>query len=345
MKILNIFQQLGFKRRSLLIVLLSLSILSCGSEVIVVSGITGTGIVVGTITGFGSIIVNGVHYNIDNASIDANGVAFSNLSKTEQQQVLAVGMVVRLKATDNGDGTGDAESVVYDASIKGPVLEAPVPQTDPNLKVITVLGQQIEINALTTSFKDFVGNGFDVIAQNDIVEVSGYIDQSGNIKATLVKKEDDFQPGENTEVELHGVISDLDLTAGSFTLKNLNVEYDSSTEFKDGLQLANGLQVEVKGLYQGSTTVVAEKIEADDSEKEEIENAKGEVKLQGLVVNLNTAALTFELNGVTVDYSQVAASAAGLVDDAEVEVRGEVSNGVLVITKLEIDSEDGDKDD
>jgi hypothetical protein len=205
MKLYQIFQHRGLNSRGLLIALLSLSILSCGSEVIVSSGITGTGIVVGTISGFGSIIVNGTHYNIDNADIDANGVIFSNLSQAEQQQVLAVGMVVRLKATDNGDGTGDAESVVYDASIKGPVLADPVPQTDPNQKELLVLGQTVEISALTTQF---VNTSFSMIARNDVVEISGFINQAGNIKATLVKKEDgEFQPGEDTEVELHGMIS------------------------------------------------------------------------------------------------------------------------------------------
>ena len=343
MKIFNIFKRLGLKSRGFLIALLSLSILSCGSEVIVSSGITGTGIVVGTISGFGSIIVNGVHYNIDNADIDANGTIFSNLSREQQQQVLAVGMVVRLKTTDNGDGTGDAESVVYDAAIKGPILADPIPLTDPNLKQITVLGQTVEISALSTEFE---ATSFDIIKLNDVVEISGFVDQNGMIKATLVKKEADFMPGEDVEVELHGFIAALDIAAGSFTLDNLSIQFDDNTELKDGLQLADGLQVEVKGVYQGGSSLLAEKIEAGDSEKKEIENASGEVKLQGLVANLDSAAFTFELNGVTVDYSQVeVGTTAGLANDVEVEVRGEIANNVLLISKLEIDSEDSEDDD
>ena len=99
----------GRIRRALIISALSFSVLSCGVETIIAAGISGTGIVVGAITGFGSIIVNGVHYDIDEASFDVDGTAFNGV---EGQSNLEIGMIVQLNATTYDDGTGVATSVV-----------------------------------------------------------------------------------------------------------------------------------------------------------------------------------------------------------------------------------------
>ncbi len=329
-------------RRSILASAFGLLLISCGSEVVVVSGITGTGIVVGTITGFGSIIVNGVHYNIDNADIDANGQPYSNLTPQQQQQVLAVGMVVRLRATDNGDGTGEASSVVYDAAIKGPVLDVVPSLTDITIKQMTVLGQTVEISSVSTRFEDFSGIGFDLISAGAVVEISGYVDQQGTIKATLVEKKDEVQPGNQVEVELHGMISDLQ--SDRFILNNQLVLLNNDTEIHDGLTLQSGEPVEVKGFYQTDGTVIAKEIESDESDREEIKNAEGEVRMQGLVSDLDTVNFRFYLNGIEVDYSAVS-TVTGLVNDVEVEVRGEMDNGILVLTRIEVDSEGEDSDD
>ena len=324
-------------RRSLLVSLFSLAIVSCGAA-IVTSGISGTGIVVGTVTAFGSIWVNGVEYNIDNASFDVNGAA---LSGVEGQNQLSIGMVVKLQATDNGDGTGVATTVVYDASIKGPILTEPaVPVSgNTNLKEMTVVGQTVVISKISTKFEG--GIDFSTIKMNDIVEVSGFVDAQGAIKATLVKKEGEYVPGMGTEIELHGVISNLDTVNQSFMLNNQPANFNDATELKKLTTLADGLQVEVKGVYQADNSVLVSQIKLESSEKEEIENSTGEVRLQGLVSALDEVNFTFTLEGVTVDYSKVnAGSTAGLVDGVRVEIRGEVTNGVLVLTRLEVDNEE-----
>ena len=78
------------------------------------SGRTSPATVVGPITGFGSIFVNGVEYATSGAQVRIDGQA-----ATESQ--LRVGQVVTLKATQNEDGrTGVANEVAFVVTRRGP---------------------------------------------------------------------------------------------------------------------------------------------------------------------------------------------------------------------------------
>src|SRR5882724_3235046 len=69
----------------------------------------------GTITGFGSIYVNGVHFQTSSATIRKNG-------QTVAESQLAVGEVARVKGQKNAtDGTGVADSIDVDESVVGPI--------------------------------------------------------------------------------------------------------------------------------------------------------------------------------------------------------------------------------
>ena len=76
------------------------------------AGIGGTGITSGgTITGFGSIFVNGVEYDTDAASVSGDG----NLMNVAD---LKLGMVVTVRGKLNsGSTTGTAESIVVDIEL------------------------------------------------------------------------------------------------------------------------------------------------------------------------------------------------------------------------------------
>ena len=82
-------------------------------------GIGGTGYSSsGTIDGFGSIFVNGVEFETDEALIELDG-------KTATAGELGLGMVVLVTGTVNEDGiTGNATHVVFDDEVEGPVERA-----------------------------------------------------------------------------------------------------------------------------------------------------------------------------------------------------------------------------
>ena len=84
-------------------------------------GIGGTGITSGTITGFGSVFVNGVEFETDGSSFDVD----DNIGT--DQDVLGLGMVVTITGSINPDGvTWTALSILYDDEVEGPIAADPV---------------------------------------------------------------------------------------------------------------------------------------------------------------------------------------------------------------------------
>ena len=328
---MNNLMQMANARRLFLAAATSLLLAACGASTILTAGISGTGIVVGVLTGFGSIYVNGVEYDIDQAEFDIDGQT-SFTDAAEAQQNLAIGMVVRLEATDNGDGTGTAVRVVYDDSVEGPIETMPaLVGGDPNRMQFAVLGQNIVADQFDTSFE---GMSFADLDQGLVVEVSGFIDGAGNILATRIEKKGEFVPGE-TEVELRGQVANLQ--SGSFDLGTTRIEYDGNTGFEDMQpdDLANGLHIEVKGIYQTDGSVLASKIESEDDDREAVSSSEGEVELQGVIYNFVSAA-DFFVNGVRVDASGLSeAERNALAEGLEIEIRGSMENTVLIAESIE----------
>jgi len=325
----------------------SMSVISCGAS-IVAAGISGTGIgpgtVFGVITGFGSIFVNGVEYEIDNASFDIDGNTVDN---SKPNLGLGIGMVVKLEVDDNGDGTGVATNVFYDDSIEGPVASVIAdPSGDLNLKQIVVFGQTVIINATTTTFEgvSFEDDPANLnlpagVAVGDVVEVSGFLAQDGSILATRVEKRSSLSSGNDVEVELRGTISGLTPDV-SFSLAGVTIHITQPFELKDLTALANGQFVEVKGLYQPDGSVIAQEIELEGDSQDDISNSSGAVSLQGFVTTaFNSSNQKLAVNAVLVDASAISSALTSLlVSGLEVEVKGTMKDGELIADKIEIRS-------
>lgn len=319
-------------RRLFITALLSVSILSCGGESIVSAGISGTGIVLGVITGFGSIFVNGVEYDVAGADFDIND------NTNTDDSALQVGMVVRLVASDNGDGTGVATQVVYDELITGPVVSVPVSPVngDASKKSLEILGMTVIIDSTSTSFGG--GAGFDTVAVDDVLEVSGFAD--GNfIYATRVESKGTLTPNV-TAVEIHGQVSNLDSpTPQRFEIAGISVDY-SAAAFKDlASALSNGQFVEVQGTFINSTSILATAIEGeDDNHQQVIQSATGQVSLQGYITSFTNTS-EFSVNGINVDLdiSTVPAEVLNALGiGVEVEVRGAIDSEILMADSIQL---------
>ncbi len=97
-----------------------------------------------------------------------------------------------LKVVD--DNLAVADRVTYYDNVAGPVES--IADIDPTTKKIVVLGQSVILNVLTK----LKGTDFDTIAQNDLVAVSGLVDEMGTIRATFLEYADEFVPGNIVEV-------------------------------------------------------------------------------------------------------------------------------------------------
>lgn len=307
-------------RRKLVTAIGMLMLAGCGGGSMNVGGggIGGTGVSSGPITGFGSIFVNGVEYDVSSANIIINGVAAT-------EAALKVGMIVKVRG-DRSGATGSALEVEFDSDIEGVVNSVNAANN-----TLTVMGQVVVVDNLTV----FEGTTMATLTAGNIVEVSGWTDASGSIHATRIEyKKDSFSAGTD-ELEVDGTVSNLDTAAMTFTLGALTVYYGNLN-----VTLANGQSVEVKSTQgmNGSNQLVASSIESEDDALSAEEGEEAE--LQGIVTSFTSSAL-FEVNGHVVKTdanTEFENGTAGDIAEGErLEVEGTVNaSGELVADKISL---------
>ena len=269
-------------------------------------GIGGTGITsTGTIDGFGSIFVNGVEFETTNSQISLDGV-------TSTEDNLRLGMVVTVRGTVNDDGkTGTADQVLFDDEVQGPV--AAIEQSlDGDTLLVTVLGVSIIAERTGTVFDDV---SFDTLAVGDLVEVSGFVENGQQLRATRIEKKSSFVAGVS-EVEVKGIVSGR--TGTTFNLNTFVVDYSTAdlSEVPGG-SVADGMQVEVRGTLTDNV-IMASRVEEEDDLTDDFED-EDRISIQGAITNFVNPS-NFLVNGIAIDASSAELEPVGLV----------LANGVVV---------------
>ena len=279
----------------------------------------------GRITGFGSVIVNGVRLDDSGADIrDDDGTRRGS-------DDLRLGMVVEVKAgrIDDSTSSGDASMIVVRSEIKGPI-EA----LDAAAGTLTVLGQAVKTDAATV-YEDVAGLG--ALAVGDLLEVYAVPASDGSLLATRIEKKTRLE-----HFKLRGTVSGLDTTAQTFRIGTALISYAGLGTVTG---LADGIVVKVKLAttpVDGAWVAVklrggAREIEVEDHDETEVE---------GIVSGFVSLA-DFKVGGIPVDASSATVefddgTADSVKDGVRVEVEGQVVNGVLIATKVKIEDENDD---
>lgn len=274
----------------------------------------------GTITGFGSIYVNGVRFKTTSATIRKNG-------QTVAQSALKVGEIARIKGSKNdSDGTGNADSVDVDENVAGPIATI-----DTTLKTFTVLGQTVKIDGGTSFSSDVQPADITGLKVADFVEVSGLTAADGTITATRIDR--DASAG---MLQVLGTVASVDTAMHTFMLNALIVDYSAAnlTGFTSG-QPANGDLVEVHGTTFDSahTTLTATRVDKQMSDEEEAGDHR-DMEREGLITRF-ASATDFDVANEPVTTTSATVyhngTAADLALNAKVEVEGSInSSNVLV---------------
>ena len=315
--------------RTLVCALASLALFAQACGLSVTGGIGGTGVSDGAITAFGSIFVNGVEWETAGAQVFVDDVAVG-------EGELRLGMVVRVEGTRSPDGlSGNATSVTYDDSIEGPIEAAPV--LDGTKKTFTIFGQAIVVEEGFTVFDD--GATFANLAMDDVVEVSGFVDDTGAIRSTRIELKGSFQANVSL-AELKGTISAVDQLDDEFMLGGVLVRYSPGTVFDDLVEadLQDGLLVEVEGVLASTVILDATRIERED-EGLGVEESD-DIEIEGFVTNYMSDA-NFRVSGVVIDASMAMFEPVGgaLANGVRVEVEGALAEGVLTARNVELEDE------
>ena len=293
-----------------------------------VAGITRTGVAVavGPVTAFSSVVVNGIRYDTSSAIFTVDG-------QLATQSDLAVGDIVVVKGTIDDDNTNAvATSVDFDDNVEGPVSSV-----DTAAKSFVALGQTVHIGD-GTSIDDSCPESLIDFLTVAAVEVSGHVRADGSILATRIECKSFLD-----EMEVTGVVSDLDANAGTFMINALIVDFTTVPavidDFPSGA-ISDGDPVEVKGRnFGGAGELLATRVEFKGARFDD--NEGDHMEIEGLITRF-VSDTDFDVGGIPVTtipgttvFEGGVAGDLGL--NLEVEVEGEFNDaGVLVATEVEI---------
>lgn len=310
-------------RRILAAALVAVLVASCGGGGGgTFAGIDRLGVTNGTITGFGSIIVNGIEYQTSNTTydIDDNPAGLPGSLKVGQAVTL------RWSSSDNGV-TRRADAVIYDDTVEGPITAGSISLLTSSF---VVLGQTVIVDADTS----FASPLFDLrsLADGDIVKVSGLFDGDGLIRATRIDRQ---APG--GEFEIRGVVASRAVT--TFTINGQVVNTVGAFIDAPGGVISDGDFVEAKGSsVNGSGELVATRVELEDGQTrtgEDGEDAEVEGYVDSLPAPTNTS---FSVGGIPV-LSNVTPIGVTIVPSMKVRVEGEFNaSGAIVASEVSVRS-------
>lgn len=295
-----------------------------GDDSVASGGIGGTGTIsVGPISALGSIFVNGIEFNTDQAVVELNGA-------TTNAGMLKVGMVVTVEGTVNEDGrTGVATSVVYGDNLHGPI--SAINQLTGSF---TVLGQTIHTYQGTVFDTGSAIPGFAGLGLDDIIKVSGLSGADGSIQATRIS-----QGSTGETMQISGPVSNL--TGTTFRINNLTVNFSGISQGghmsnMNGNSPQNGEVVEARGSLDDNGILIADYLRI----MEPFSEGTRQMQLAGYIQTATPGSFTVitPMGFMTVLANQgtvfTGGTAADLIPGAGVRVKGSMSMGTL--TALEI---------
>jgi hypothetical protein len=293
------------------------------------------GVASGPIDGFGSVIVNGVHFDTSDAVIIVDGAVAT-------QADLAVGQVVLVVGTFDDDGlNGTAESVEYDENVEGPIENGSL---DTSAGTFRVLGQTVLVTATTSFDDDIQPPSLDGLAEGDFVEVSGLPDAGGRIVATRIES-DILAAGDPFEVT--GTVESLDTAVMKFNINDLVVDYGGAQldDFPGGT-ISDGDLVEAEGTtLSASGELIATRVELRDELEADNSGEDGDdVEVEGLITVFRSQT-DFDIGSLRVLTNSATRFEGGTAADLGVNVRVEVegqfnSDGSMLAEEVEFEAED-----
>lgn len=277
----------------------------------------------GPITGYGSIIVNGVHYDETTASsiVDDDGVALS-------ADQLALGMVVQIQAGAVSTDSSGRQSASTSSVRASRGLLGPVSAVDTVLQRLTVLDQTVQVQD-DTVFSDELANRLSSVAQRLaaagstplVLEIYGSYDSANS--RWLATRVALAGADKAASYSLRGTVTAISADGSSF-------EMCGQTYSMDSLSDTSAVRV-------GAVLTVALATSTDDDNRwvargqrnENRHEGQGEhIQLQGLLEQ-RLSATQLRVDGVVVDIGSSTTVQGTLALGARLQISGTLLNGRL----------------
>jgi hypothetical protein len=310
---------------------------------------TADGVSLGAITGFGSIIVNGVRYDDSKSSVNDDD---DEDNPGRSRDDLRLGMVVTVTGS-SGTATGTATAINFGSELKGPVqtLSAPVAvsttsSTTPTtpttaaVQTLTILGQLVEINSRTVFDNLTLPGGYADIRVGNVLEIHGLLNAAANkLIATRIHREDNAN-----KFKLTGNISNANAVSKTFKIGSETIQYAGIEAKRLRATIVDGATVRVTlattpvatGTWNATRIVQNKRMEGNF----------GRLEFEG-VITAFTSTVAFSIGNLQVDASRAIfpRGSAGLALGARVEVKGVMTNGVLVASTVKVEKNENSPSD
>ncbi|TAK85762.1 MAG: hypothetical protein EPO09_20080 [Aquabacterium sp.] len=281
----------------------------------------------GPVTSFGSIVVNGIHFDQTSATVrDTDGQTVSSAS-------IKLGMVVELTgSTVEHVGSRD-QAQARDISLV-PALVGPIDRVGTD--TLVVMGQTVLVSG-ATHVDESLPQGLASLSANEFVTVYGFHDARRDVYvATRIERRAGAVPDHYV---VHGVIQDLDPINGRCRIGQQTISYQWGT---DVIGLANGRVASAK-----VSTVLYSPASADGSSPavwqgqvmtldQPSVSDRDQASVDGVVTSLSLdTAGVIAVNGLAVDTRQMVCSVCGGLSVGDrVQVEGRLVNNVIVANKV-----------
>jgi Domain of unknown function (DUF5666) len=291
--------------------------------------------VAGTVTGFGSVIVEGVRYDDSVAKVQFEYDPAAPKSSPVSDLKLGMQLIVKVAKA------GFADTVVSGSEVLGPISSL---TTDG----FVVAGQTIKVSSDVASPTVFDGvANLAGLAINDRVEVHGARDASNNIVATRIERKN---PGDVIMTRVVGTIANLNVAAKTFTVGGLTVTYTDAAKLLPAGTLASSLSNgQVVVVFSGASPTVAGITAKTIAVKNSVANINpvdaDKAQVGGRIKDLDFAAKTFKLNGFSIDATAATfenGAVADLANARKVRVTGVFTAGILKASNVKFAKAQGD---
>lgn len=266
------------------------------------TGTGGTGIL-GVITGFGSVCVNGQKVEYDESTrIEVDG-------RSATTEELAVGQLVRI-TTPAGRPRHAREIRVQN------LLVGPIDRLEPGGRALWVMGQRVALRDRSPESTDPAtrGAGNAPLTAGERVAVSGFRRSDGVVAATRVVRSPRERDALATAVARRA-------EDGALYVGNVRAEVDASG--RSGSEQLEGRRVRVRGSWNPETsTLEAVRVEKADS----LDRSVHRVSLQGYA-SRGERAHSLRIGDIEIDARSVSTGLEGLPSDSRLRVEGVVEKG------------------
>ncbi len=270
----------------------------------------------GTITGFGSVIVNGSRYDDTLATVrDEDG--------PRNRSDLKLGMVVAVEGKIDNSNLASANDISFDSALLGPVSAV-----SGSSKTFNIIGQTVQVDD-STVFGPSLAQGFTSITAGDVLEVHGFLNAAANtLQATLIERKSNA-----TKYKISGLIKGLQTSNRTLMIGNESFSFSDL----DLGRLNNGNVVKLRLQPRTPADAAPWKISGYSLVvRSTLSQERGEV--EGLITQINSPT-QFIVSNILIDTSNASfpdGNAAVAVGN-RIEAKGKLVNGILVAQEVKLE--------